>query len=51
MKASTQPSGGQVTKNKGEVTFNKSEKTKDVRSDNINAAKGIKVFLSRPNFK
>ena len=40
MKASTQQTTTVPTKNKGEVTFNKSEKQKDVRTDNINAAKG-----------
>lgn len=32
---------GKATSAKKEVQFNKSEKTKDVRSDNINAAKGL----------
>jgi len=42
MQASTsQTSSKAPTRNKGEVTFNKSEKQKDVRTDNITAAKAV----------
>jgi len=41
MKASTQQTTTQSTKSKGEIPFHKSEKQKDVRSDNIIAAKAV----------
>ncbi len=45
MKGTTQQTNAQPTKAKGEANFSKSEKQKDVRTDNINAAKGTKLSL------